>query len=193
MRVLAAALESEMDSQGYRRRIKRLVENIVLEGDQFGGSLTENISSVGIQAFKKRLDATLFVLFEELDRIEPRENRDLAFKALHELISTVREVIDNLHNIDLVPVKQAHVARVAKHRKAARRNDQLVECILAEAKAQNVKMSKGIKFAHMVRPGVRQRMGLGPDEDGWPSASTIKAAVAKITSAKRLRGQDLKS
>jgi hypothetical protein len=167
-------------------RIKRLVETILLKGDPW------RITDAGVRAVEKVLEASLSSLFEQLDGIEPRKNRRLAFKALDQLVSGVCLAIDTFHNVNSVATKQAHMAQAAKLRKAAQRYDQLFKCILAEAKAQNLKMSKGIKFAQVVRPGVRRRMGLEPDENGWPSPSTIKSAVAKLTGAAR-RGQHLKS
>ena len=103
------------------------------------------------------------------------------------------EIIDAFYNLKLAKTKQAYVARSAKRRKAAQRYNELVECIKAEAKTQRRALSTGIKFAQLMRPGVRRRLGFEPEGDGWPSASTIKVAIKtlKLTS-KGSSGQDLK-
>src|SRR6516225_8644280 len=104
----AAASESQMDNN--RLNIKRIAELILLEGDPRG------VSKAGVVAVKKRMDASLFYLCDELDRIEPRENREHAFKALNELMSAMYDAIYSFHNIELVATKQAHVAQTAKLR-----------------------------------------------------------------------------
>jgi hypothetical protein len=127
----AAASESQMDNN--RLNIKRIAERILIEGDPFW------VTNESIAQMKKRLDASLFVLFKVLDTVEPREARKNAFKGLDELMSTMYDAIDMFHNIDLVATKQAYVAQLAKLRKSAQRSDQLFKCILAEAEAQNLK------------------------------------------------------
>jgi hypothetical protein len=109
------------------------------------------------------------------------------------LLKDLNEVFDNFPNVKVAATKRAFQAQWAKSEKAKERNERLVECIQDEAKAQHRALSKGIKFAQLLRPGVRQRLGLEPHGAGWPSASSIKGAITKIKPARKApTGQNLK-
>jgi hypothetical protein len=134
----------------------------------------------GVTALEKRMHAALEALVFVSGKLENKLDRKLALKALRVLMVTMLDTIYSVHNVKLAPTKQAHIARNAKSLKAAQRHGRLIVCIKAEARAQKRVLSKGIKFAHLIRPGVRQRLDLEPEGSGWPSASTIKGAVAKL-------------
>jgi hypothetical protein len=168
-------------------RIYALVEEIFASGDPW------TLTDLGIKVYVKRVLASLEVLVACFNEIENRKIRSHAFKGLEELLAMFSEIVDNFYNLKLAKTKQAYVARSAKRRKAAQRYNELVECIKAEAKTQRRTLSTGIKFAQLMRPGVRRRLGLDPEGDGWPSASTIKAAIKILKStSKESSGQDLK-
>jgi hypothetical protein len=158
--------------------ISGVAREIVCTGDPW------LLTNEGVVALQKRVDASLSGLFLIFTKIDDEEDRSFAFKALNELVMTLHEAIHYFHNIDLVATKQASRARLAKSKKNAPRYDRLFDCIRAESLAQRRVLSKGIKFAQLLRPGVRRRLGLSPDENGWPSASTIKGAVAKLKTPK---------
>ena len=93
--------------------IERIINDILFAGDPW------TLSDVGAGALEARLEACLIGLFYALDRIESRKHRKGAFKALRELMSTMRDAIDGFHSIKLVATKQARVAQTAKRRKSA--------------------------------------------------------------------------
>lgn len=169
------------------RRIRAVIENIIYRGDPWARSFS------GIEADVKYVAACLEALFPLFNEIENKKSRSRAFKSLEELLLALDNIVSSFHNLKLAATKQAYIAQSAKRRKAAKRYSELVECIKAEAEAQRRALSTGIKFAQMMRPGVRRRLGLEPDGDGWPSASTIKAAISILKSAfTGSSGQDLK-
>jgi hypothetical protein len=157
--------------------ILNIIDKIVYGGDPW------KLSDEGVIALQKRMHAALEALFFFIGKLDKELDRQFALKTLQVLIMAFSETIDTVHNVKLAATKQALIARSAKSRKAAQRQGQLFVYIEAEARAQNRALSKGIKFAQLIRPGVRQRLGLEPEGSSWPSASTIKGAVAKLRSA----------
>lgn len=155
-------------------KLQDIVDEILLAGDPW------ELSDIGVSQMSMRLDACLEALAWCFEKFESETDRRFAFKAVNELLLTMRETIWGFHNIRHVATKQAYIAQSAKSRKAAVRRATLFKCIKAEAQAQNRVLSKGIKFASLIRPGVRQRLGLDPEGIDWPSASSIKVAVVLL-------------
>lgn len=73
--------------------------------------------------------------------------------------------------------KQAKVASAGKAKKDNPRRRKLYKAIKEEAEALNEKLSKGLKFAERLRPGVLSRLGLAANTKGWPVARTIKDCI----------------
>lgn len=159
-----------------KKEIWRLVEALTSTGDPW------ELSNEGIRSYDKRIEAALEALFWCLDGIENDRTRQNGFKALLELMHTVLETVETFHNVRRAATKQALIAQYARVQKAAKRRRQLFTSIQEEAKAQNRALSKGIKFAQLIRPGVRVRLGLERNGSGWPSASTIKNAIGELKS-----------
>ena len=152
--------------------LMEIVDEILRDGDPW------MLSDVGVIAMIKRLDACLIALAWCYGKFEDEMTERFAFKALRELLSTLLETIRTFHNLKGAAEKQARIAHSAKIQKAAERRVKLWHCIVAEAEVQNKTLSKGIKFARQIRPGVRQRLGLEPEGRDWPSASSIKVAIS---------------
>jgi hypothetical protein len=74
---------------------------------------------------------------------------------------------------------QARVAQKGKSAKALERRVRLFAAIKEEAQSQKRALSKGEKFARMVRPGVRRRLGLASEGNDWPSIPAIRHCVTK--------------
>jgi hypothetical protein len=77
---------------------------------------------------------------------------------------------------------QARRAGAANRANAEARNQPLEDAIKAEAKDQKKALAISDKFASLIRPGVVHR--LPPNDNGWPSVSTIRNAIKRIKSGK---------
>ncbi|MBV9433450.1 MAG: hypothetical protein JO137_16635 [Hyphomicrobiales bacterium] len=110
--------------------------------------------------------------------------RKQIWKMVYEIILLISEMIEDHYSVKKAATKQAYRAQAGRRRKAAMRHKELFSSIMAEAKSLNRALSTGIQFAHAVRPGVLNRLGLEPEGDGWPTASTIKGAITKLKARK---------
>jgi L-lysine 2,3-aminomutase len=156
--------------------IDELLQEVFTGGDPW------TLSDEGIMALMKRMDAARDALVITIENIRDAKKRTFALKAVHELLLSITDTIKYFHSIELARVKQARIAQTFNKIKAAERQKRLLACIEDEVAAEKRTLSKGLKFAQIIRPGVRRRLGLEPDKTDWPSASTIKAAVMKIKS-----------
>jgi hypothetical protein len=166
----------EMTEKELLDGIDKSLEQVFSRGDPWG------LSDEGVAAITKRTYAGMEALVGEIKSINDDAIRKRSLKSLYEFVLSIVETIVEFHNIEQSRVKQAYVAQSFNKLKADNRNRELITCIEAEAAAQNRVLSKGLKFAQLIRPGVRRRLGLEPDEANWPSASTIKAAVMRVKS-----------
>lgn len=76
-------------------------------------------------------------------------------------------------------IKRASMMRKAKQPSNAARRLRLAQAIKDEAGSLKRVIATSEKFAGDVRPGVRARLGLEPD-NGWPEISTIRTAAREI-------------
>jgi hypothetical protein len=163
-----------MDLREIQSEIQRILEEICTTGDPW------ELSDLGIEAYIRRMDATYEALIFCTDRVKSQKLRKLILKVVYEMVQVISETIEYRHNVKKAPTKQAYIARAGRNRKVAKRHKDLISFIEVEAKSLNLALSKGLKFAQLIRPGVRTRLGLEPDGDGWPSPSTIKGVVTEL-------------
>jgi hypothetical protein len=79
-------------------------------------------------------------------------------------------------------------ARAAKQTMDDNRIQELDDAIVAEATHLKEEFAYSIEFAGTLRPGVRKRLGLPREGEGWPSPGTIKLAIStRIKPAKTNR------
>jgi len=75
---------------------------------------------------------------------------------------------------------QANTARAAQTEGTAERKAKLSEAVRCAACDTNAKIAVSEKFARMIQPGVRSRLGLPKEGKGYPSVSTIKATLREL-------------
>lgn len=78
-----------------------------------------------------------------------------------------------------VLIDNAKMASGVNASKAADRLRKLHDAIREDVKAKKLTLATSIEFADRIRPGVLDRLGI-KESTGWPSASTIKAAIASM-------------
>jgi hypothetical protein len=83
---------------------------------------------------------------------------------------------------------QTKPAQVVKSLKDSQKKQRLDEAIVAEAANLGKALASSIEFARELRPGVRERLKLPREGEGWPSEGTIKLAISdRIKPAKTNR------
>ena len=84
--------------------------------------------------------------------------------------------------------QKAKHARDEKRIERDERNQRLDNAIVVEATNLKKRLASSIEYASRLRPGVRLRLNLPREGNGWPSSGTIKFAIAtRIKSAKTRR------
>jgi hypothetical protein len=163
-----------VDNEELKSEIQKLLREICTTGDPW------ELSELGAEAHIRRMNGAYEQLTMCIDCVQSRMLRKQILKTVYHLAELISEIIEEHHNVKRAATKQAYVARAGRNRKVAERHKELIQFIEAEAKSLNLIFSKGIKFAQIIRPGVRRRLGLEPEGEGWPSASTIKGIMTKL-------------
>jgi hypothetical protein len=83
---------------------------------------------------------------------------------------------------------KTEIMRETREPITAARNVTLDAAIIDMSKYLNKKLAVSMNFARLIRPGVRELLGLTHNEKGWPSESAIKEAISK-----RIKLQELSS
>jgi hypothetical protein len=136
---------------------------------------------VSITLEKFRLEAYLAPLIRNLRLLDPRRT-EISSMFLMQLLSACYRAGQLTPNEKILRGLRADLAlrgTDGNKAKADAQNPKLDAAIVDEAKTQNRALARSIKFAAMIRPGVRVRLGLAPDEQGWPSKGTIKRAISE--------------
>lgn len=81
---------------------------------------------------------------------------------------------------DYIFRRHINTARAAQTEKIAKRKAKLSEAVRCAACDTDAKIAVSEKFARMIQPGVRSRLGLSKEGNGYPSVSTIKATLRKL-------------